>query len=233
MRSSLLIAVVAFGGAGCSVSQVYHVPPPADGPVGEAFYRVGCGDVLEITNADHPAWDSLVSVDVDGRLPLPEAGRPTVQGLTVDEVRDKLARSLESEPRTVGVRLVDARSGRLYIIGPEAHRQRSVAYRGPERVVEFLYRAGALKPGCSDLNDVHVLRPNVAAGGEPELYRVDVEAIVLDGDPATNVILRPSDQVTVGETTRSRFSRRLPDWFSPTYRHLVGLVPTDAWPWSR
>jgi hypothetical protein len=106
-----------------------------------------------------------------------------------------------------------------------------VAYRGPEPVVEFIWRVGAIKQGSTDLRDVYVLRPNVASGGRPEVVRVDVEAVVLDGDHTTNVPLWPSDQVYVGETRRSRFSRLLPEWFRPLYRKIVGLLPPDGWPW--
>ena len=61
---------------------------------------------------------------------------------------------------------------------------------------------------------------------------MDVEAVLLDGDPRTNVALRPSDQVYVGETRRSSFSRTLPEWVRPLYRKVVGLLPPDGWPWA-
>jgi hypothetical protein len=119
----------------------------------------------------------------------------------------------------------------VYVHGPEGGQQRAVAYRGPEPAVEFLWRVGAIKQGCTDLRDVYVLRPNVAAGGKPEVFRVDVEAVALDGDHSTDVTLWPSDQVYVGETRRSQFSRLLPDWLRPLYRKVVGLLPPDGWPW--
>jgi len=225
VRCPLFFAVLTLSGAGCASSKVFHAPPPAEGPVGEAFYRLGCGDVLEVTFAEHPRWDSLTSVDVDGRLPLSELGRPRIEGLTVAEAKAKLSGLLECDPAAVNVKLADARAGRIYIVGPEAIQQRSVPYRGPERVVEFLYRVGALKPGSSDYNQVHVLRANVAAGGEPQYFRIDLEAILLDRDDATNMVLRASDQVSVGESHRSRFCRRLPDWVRPTYRALLGMLP--------
>jgi hypothetical protein len=80
---------------------------------------------------------------------------------------------------------------------------------------------------------VYVVRPNVADGGRPEVFRVDVEAVLLDNDQATNVPVRPSDQVYVGETHRSSFSRVLPDWLRPVYRKLAGLLPDDWWPFGR
>jgi protein involved in polysaccharide export with SLBB domain len=201
------------------------VPPAAPA------YRLGCADVLEVRFADRPGWDCLASVGLDGRLPLGAVGSPLVEGATVEQATAAVARWTGLDPPQVSVRMIAARAGRVYVHGPEGNRQRAVAYRGPEPVVEFLWRVGAIKQGSTDLRDVHVVRPNVAAGGRPEVFQVDVGAVVLDADHTTDVTLQPSDQVYVGETHRSRFSRLLPKWLRPLYRKLVGLLPPDGWPW--
>lgn len=224
--------------AGCADARLFQGPPVAtlpaapEPPRGDAAYRVGCADVLEVRFATRPAWDCLASVDLDGRLPLGAAGTPLVEGTTTDEIRAAIAQQTGLDPANVQVRLADARAAHLYLHGPENNQVRIVPYRGPERVIDFLWRVGAVKQGCSDLHDVHVLRPNVAAGGEPQLFRVNIEAVTFGGDQTTNVLLRPSDQVYVGETRRSSFSRLLPEWLKPLYRKLVGLLPPDGWPWA-
>ena len=126
-------------------------------------------------------------------------------------------------------RLAAARSSRVYRHGPIRGRGRVVPYQGPEPVIDFLKRVGGLPPG-SKLSEVYVVRPNVAAGLRTEVFRVDVPAVLLDADPATNVPLRPGDEVYVGETSRSVFARLLPDWLGPAYRRLAGLLPDDWWP---
>jgi polysaccharide export outer membrane protein len=225
--------------AGCTDARVFRGPSEAvhvgyhdGGLFGELAYRFGCGDVLEVTFADRPVWDCLASVGLDGRLPLGGAGAPLAEGATAEEVRLAVARWTGLDPERVSVRLADPRAARVYVHGPEAGRQRVIAYRGPEPVVEFLWRVGAIKQGSTDLRDVYVVRPNVAAGGRAEVFRVDVEAVVLDGDHRSDVVLQPSDQVYVGETRRSRFSRLLPHWLRPLYRKLVGMLPPDGWPWA-
>ncbi len=232
------LSAVALLLAGCADARVFRGPPgavpagsPADATVGAAAYQVGCGDVLEVTFADRPEWDCLASVGIDGRLPLGPAGSPLAEGATPEEVRAAVAELTQLNPAGVRVRLADPRAGRVYLSGPEAGRQRAEPYRGPEPVVAFLWRVGAMKQGCSDLRGVYVVRPNVAAGRRPEVFRVDVEAVVLDGDHRTDVVLRPSDQVYVGETRRSSFSRLLPEWLRPLYRKVVGMLPPDGWPW--
>ncbi len=188
--------------------------------------------MLEVAFTDRPEWDAVASVDLDGRLPLDEPGGPRVEGLTVDEVRDELARLAGVSPDRVQVRLAAPRSARLYLHGPIRGRSRAVPYQGPEPVIDFLKRVGGLPPG-SRLSEVYVVRPNVAAGGRPEVFRVNVAAVLLDGDPATNIPLRPSDQVYVGETHGSSFSRVLPDWLGRVYRRVTGLMPDDWWPFNR
>jgi hypothetical protein len=91
----------------------------------------------------------------------------------------------------------------------------------------MLKRVGGLPPG-SKMNQVYVVRPNVAIGGQPEVFRVKVQRVLINNDQTTNITLKPSDQVYIGETLESEFSRLLPDWLAPVYRELIGLLP-DEW----
>lgn len=233
MKRCVPIPLLALLLAGCAGADVFRCSPTAaPASTGEAAYRVGCADVLEVAFADRPGWDCFASVGLDGRLPLGEVGSPAVEGATADEVRAAVAESAGVDPMRVRVRVADVRAGRVYVRGPEAGNLRTVPYRGPEPVVAFLWRVGAVKQGCTDLRHVTVTRPHVAEGIPAEVFKVDVEAVVLDGDHRTDVVLRPADQVTVGETQRSRFGRLLPTWLGPLYRKIVGLLPPDGWPWA-
>jgi hypothetical protein len=107
-----------------------------------------------------------------------------------------------------------------------------VPYQGPEPVIDFLKRVGGLPPG-SKLSQVYVVRPNVAAGQRPEVFQVDIHGVLGENDQSTNVLLKPSDEVYIGETTRSVLARILPDWLGPVYRRLSGLLPDDWWGLAR
>lgn len=224
-RCVAILAAVAL--AGCADTRPIRLPPP--GPV-PAAYRLGCPDVVEVSFAGRPEWDSVASVDVDGGLPLGDPGKPRVVGMTAAEVRDLIARLTDTDPARITVTVADTRAGHVYVAGPDNGRLRPVPYRGPEPVLDFLTRVGAIRPHCTELNDVYVVRPNVAAGVPAEVFHVDVEAVLFDGDAATNVTLRPSDQVYIGETRRSSFARLLPDWLRPFYQQLVGLLPEPVKP---
>lgn len=203
----------------------------AEKPNPDPRYRIGCPDVLEVTVADRPGWEAIIAVDLDGRLPLEEGDGPRVEGLTLAEARSEIARLAGASADKVKVRLAVARSARVYLHGPIRGRVRIVPYQGPELVMDFLKRVGGLPPG-SKLNDVYIVRPNISGGTKPVVYHIDVEAVLLDNDQQTNIPLRPSDQVYVGETRRSSFSRILPDWLRPAYRKLTGLLPDDWRPWN-
>jgi len=226
VKAYSLSAILALGLVGCCETRLCRQPPPlASEALGEAGYSLGCADVLEVAFADRPEWDCAASVGLDGRLPLGDAGNPAVSGLTAEEARVKIAAVAKVEPGRVTVTVADYRASRIYLTGPENKLRRTVPYRGPEPVLELLWRAGAMKPGTAELRDVTVLRPNLA--GPPEAYRVDTAAIVLEGDARTNVVLRASDEVVVGETRRSSFARLVPEWALPFYRRLVGLLPPE------
>jgi protein involved in polysaccharide export with SLBB domain len=226
--------------AGCSNTQFLRqtCPPPddpkaaAEAPAPSAAYEVGCPDVLEVVFADHPEWDAVAVVDVDGRLPLELPGNPRVDGCTLDQIRADLAALAKCSQERVRVALAAPRSSRVVVYGPVRGRARVVPYQGPEPVIDFLKRVGGLPPG-SKLNQVYVIRPNVAAAARPQVFRVNVAAVLVDGDPRTNVPLQPDDQVYVGETRQSSLSRLLPDWLGITYRHMTGLLPDDWWPFGK
>ena len=163
---------------------------------------------------------------------MEEVGQPRVEGLTIDEAREEVARAAGVPPDSVKVSLAAPRSGKLFVSGPVRGRTRIVPYQGPEPVIDFLKRVGGLPPG-SKLNQVYVVRPHIALGQPPEVFRVNVEAILLDNDPATNMPLRASDQVYIGETRGSSFSRILPHWLGTAYRRVTGLLPDHWWPFDK
>lgn len=235
-RAALVLALFA----GCSGTQFLQkkCPTPADpkaaaeAPAPTAAYQVACPDVLQVMFADRPEWDAVAVVDVDGRLPLAYPGNPIVDGRTLEQIRADLAALAGCAPDRVNVALAAPRSSRVVVYGPVRGRARAVPYQGPEPVIDFLKRVGGLPPG-SKLNQVYVIRPNVAAASKPQVFRVNVPAVLVDNDPRTNVPLMPDDQVYIGETRQSSLSRLMPDWLGIAYRRMTGLLPDNWWPFGK
>ena len=98
----------------------------------------------------------------------------------------------------------------------------AVAYHGPETVFDLLHRVGGL-PTRAAVRDITVIRPHVAEGKRPEVFHIDLAAIVLRNDPETNILLEPFDQVHIGQSRRACFSDCLPPWLRPVYDRLCGM----------
>src|SRR5262249_10600175 len=76
---------------------------------------------------------------------------------------------------------------------------------------------------------IQVVRAHVADGKPPEVFDVDLEAIMDKNDQETNIKLQPFDQVYVGQSNSLRIKKCLPPWLRPLYGRIFGLTrPGDA-----
>lgn len=177
-------------------------------------YRIGCPDVLDIRFESHPSWNALVSVDIDGTLPLSDAGRPNVHGLTEDQAREEIARVANIAVEDVSLRVVEPRSAKILISGPENGRRRTLPYRGPVSPLVLMADIGATTTE-TNWNAIYVLRPTLQEAKPAEKLPVNVLA--------QDLALHPSDHLIIGESRLASFCRLLPRWLQPSYRRLVGL----------
>jgi hypothetical protein len=152
-------------------------------------------------------------------------GVPRVEGQTVEQIGQAICEQRGVPLGTVSVRVAEYRSQHVYVGGPGIGVQRAVPYRGPETVVDFLQRVGGVAAGAA-AGDVHVIRDGVVDNRPPQVYHVDLKAVLLDQDQRTNIRLRPFDQVYVGETRASFVEHCIPRWVRPLYDKLCGLPRT-------
>jgi protein involved in polysaccharide export with SLBB domain len=189
-----------------------------------ASYPVVCPDVLDLVIEGHPGLSGPHPIGIDGRLDLEPVGRPRVEGQTVPEINQQLAELL-GMPRSAVHVSVGAYHGQcIYLVGEVTGLQRAVPYQGQETVLELLQRTGGITPGAEP-EAVYVVRSHVSEGKRPEVFHVDLRAIVLNRDDATNLRLQPFDQVHVGATRRARVEKALPPWLRPCFDHLCSWVP--------
>ncbi len=191
-------------------------------------YRVGCPDVLEVAVAGRPEFGGHYIVEPDGRINLGRYGRIRIQDRVLAEIDGQLAAAVGVHPPQVRVRVVEYRSQQLVLIGQVVGWQRTVPYQGQETVLDLLQRAGGITPGAAP-RDVYVVRSHLGEG-RPEVFHVDLDAIVLRKDDATNVRLMPSDHVYVGETRQARIEKCIPPWLRPVYQKLWDMLPVDQQP---
>jgi protein involved in polysaccharide export with SLBB domain len=182
----------------------------------EAHYRVHCADVLRVEVRGRPADSGTCKVALDGRIEL-AAHRVEVEGRVAGRIAALVAREVGAPEADVRVSVQDYNSQRLYLFGEVAAKYQTLPYRGPETVIDLLRRVGGGTKGAA-LADVRVVRSHVADGLPPEVFHVDLEAILIKKDLQTNVRLEPSDHIHIGQSRRSKVACQMPPWL----RELCG-----------
>lgn len=196
--------------------------PAAHGGNLDQFYQVHCPDTLDIQVTGAASWTGQRTVGVDGRIDLSPQGAVRVDGLTTREIVAQLAGHLNIPPSQVQVRVAGYHSQKVYLVGEVVGLQRALPYQGPETVVDLLQRSGGITPGAAP-REVSVVRAHIADGKPPEVFQVDLPAIVLKNDQSSNLRLQPFDQVYIGQSRQSVLCNCLPPWSRPLYEKLCGM----------
>ena len=190
-------------------------------PQGE--YCLHCPDVVEIAL---PGWSGEQTIGPDGRV-RPGGIAVRVDGLTPADACRHIAAQFGVDASRVHIRITGFNSQQLYVHSDVADLQKAVPYRGPETVVDLLQRTGGIGKGAAP-GDIQVVRARVADGHPPEVFHVDLEAIVVRGDQSSNLQLEPFDQIYVGQTRRHCVACCLPPWlrslFAPSDQNDGPLV---------
>ena len=182
----VLLALLAIGSA---ASPQEKKPPPDD-------YRIGTGDVLEISVWKNDQLSRTVTVRPDGMISLPLVNDVPAAGLTPLELRDSLTTRLaEYVPSAEVSVIVNAvRSFGVSVIGSVA-RPGHFDLTGPTTVLDALAMAGGLTEFASR-RGISVLRSE--EGGKKRRIPFNYNSAISEPDtPEHNLSLRPGDIVVV------------------------------------
>jgi protein involved in polysaccharide export with SLBB domain len=187
-------------------------------------YAVLCPDVLDIVLANYPELSGPHPIGVDGCIDLEPLGRPCVEGQTVEEIAQDVADLAGVNVDQVQVHVRAYRSQWIFLFGEVTGSERAVPYQGQETVLDLLQRIGGITPGAAT-ESVYVVRPHIQDGQRPEVFHVNLRAIVLGHNDKTNLRLQAFDQVHVGQTRRASLQSCVPPWLRPFYEGLCGWLP--------
>jgi protein involved in polysaccharide export with SLBB domain len=196
--------------------------PPADPAGAEDPYTVACPDVIQITVEDRPDAGGRLTVGADGCVGLGAAVRLRVEGLSTREITCRVSGQLGVPAGDVQVTVAEYNSRQVFLAGQIMGLQRSVPYHGPETILDLLQRVGGITRGAAP-DDVYVVRSRLAEGKQPEVFHVNLRAVVLQHDSRTNLRLQPFDQVFVGESRGSCLKKCVPPILRPVYDLVCGL----------
>jgi protein involved in polysaccharide export with SLBB domain len=230
LRTKLTVGLAVWlllGAGGCL--SLRKSPEPVslanDFPIDPAqVYTLACPDRVEVVWLDRPGAEITCRVGPDGCIELPGVGTVRVEGLTVGEAAAQIASQCRFPTDSVRVQVIEYASRQILLFDQVEGGPRAIDYRGPERVLEVLRRAGGLSPDAA-LSEIHILRAQVSEGIPAEVLTVDVEAILRNNDQSTNVRVQPLDEIYIGEKPRSRLRRAVPTFLQPFYEGVMEFIP--------
>jgi len=159
-----------------------------------AAYRIGAGDMLEITTWKEEDFTKEVIVRLDGFLTFPLLDDIHAAGMTPMDLKavltEKLAQFVEGPQVTVSVK--DPASKKFYILG-EIARTGEYPLSKELTVLQAFALAGGFTEWASKKEILLLRREN----GQEKVYRINYKAIVGSQDLSENIKIEPNDTIVV------------------------------------
>src|ERR1043166_1657349 len=198
MKITNAIAILLFAAANLAAQTGMLQPPtqPEQTPTAAASDApIGPRDVLEIRVLQDPSMNTRGTVTDDGKISFGYLGKVDVSGLTPVQLEQKLKSELEKkfmQKADVTVLVLEAGNRPISVVGAVMHPGRINA-TGNLTLLQALTQAGGLATGYG--KTVYVLRS--AANGPTDQIAIDVDDLMVNGNPDLNLPLRPNDVVNV------------------------------------
>ena len=186
MKRLLFAALFAVGLAGITHAQ--DLPTASNA-------RVGPRDILEIKVLQDERLNTRATVSDDGQITMPQIGKIDVSGLSAREVEARVKSILEARYLThadVSVQIVEFGNKPISVVGAVTH-PGSIGTSGNMTLIQAITQAGGLSPGYG--KTIYILR--TGQDGLSEQLAVDVEELLVTGNPDLNIPLAPNDVINV------------------------------------
>jgi len=186
----MLIAAVVFALLGFSALFAQEEP--------ESFvkeYRIGPKDLLEIKVFELPELNQTVRVSEDGTITVPLLGQVKIEGLTKDEVEERIGGLLEEKylkNARVSVFIKEYQSKLVAVIGA-VENPGMYELVGRLTLLQMVSKAGGFKENASD--ELFVLREGES--GNPSRIVIDLEDLLINGNQKLNIPLQPNDVINI------------------------------------
>ena len=173
----------------------------------ETDYRLGGGDLIEIAVYGVDSFQHTLRINSSGSINLPLVGEVEARGLTAAQLEQKLRTLLDGDlirnPH-VSVFVKEYRSQPLLILGA-VNRPGQYQIIQQTHLIDVIAMAGGLKANAAD----HVVLQRRASRSSqetdnsppdlPQVVKIDLKALLTDGDLSLNVPVQGGDVINVPE----------------------------------
>ena len=157
--------------------------------------RIGPRDTVEIKVIQDEKLNTRATVSDDGQISMPQVGKIDVSGLTPRDAEMRIKSILEARYLThadVAVQVVEFGNKPISVVGAVTH-PGSIGTSGNMTLIQAITQAGGLAPGYG--KTLYVLR--TGQNGLSEQLAVDVDELLVTGNPDLNIPLAPNDVINV------------------------------------
>ncbi|MGD2174283.1 MAG: polysaccharide biosynthesis/export family protein [Candidatus Brocadiaceae bacterium] len=185
-----------------------------------APYIVDPPDTIRVEFVDEPQLTREVQLRSDGFVTLPLLEDVHLAGRTTPEIRERLEElyaKFYKEPQIL-VTVTQFRSKHIYVYG-EVGRQGQIPYTGYQTLSDAIGTAGGVTRRAA-WGRVKVIRGDPE---DPEVFSVDLDDLVLDGDTRWDVSLAENDVIYVPPTVLAWIGYQIESLLFPT-RGVTSLV---------
>lgn len=224
----LVLVSFALGNAQAKGGRV-EVPNVSEAAVpGPEAFQLGPGDRISVRvwRQDDLTTDLIIAPD--GTINFPLVGQLQVAGMTYPQLTAKLTEAIATyyaNPQ-VAVNILEVHSQKVFVVG-EVSQPAVIELTRPITVMDAITETGGINSFAQTRN-VLLIRGGM---DEPELYTVDVHAILSEGRLDQNVLLQRGDILYVPTrtiTNAARFFRDVQTVLAPflagsaIYRNALG-----------
>lgn len=194
----LLIAALLVGCGTMPSQDISKEPPPYTFRYGN--YVIGVGDSIQVDVWRSPELTRSLRVRPDGFITMPLMGDIKADGRRPEELADVISQGLQSVIKSPEVTVTVSGASsieylyRVRVMG-EVGQPTSLPFTQGITVMDLVLAAGGVTPfGAGD----RAILSRLTTEGYKD-YLVDVDAILNQGDTATNYLLQPTDVLTIPE----------------------------------
>jgi polysaccharide export outer membrane protein len=203
MKTTITVLLVSLLAACAGIPEGGNNPPMTT--TEPEPYRIGVGDTVSVHVWRNPELSQTIVVRPDGMISMPLMGDVDAEGMKPEDLADEINVGLSEVIRSPEVTVmvnspVSAEYRNRVRITGQVGSPLSVAYRQGMTILDLVLEAGGLSQfAAGDRAVMH--RHN---GEEYETFRLDLNAILEDGDMRTNYTVQPGDVVSVPRKTLLR-----------------------------